>query len=178
MCKQSGGTRNYANTPTYDKRKGEYGVLMSSGDYVKGHLYRSGGFYVIHKHHDKIVRKNNDYSDIAAQKLAKKGYKVYLDDERSFMQGDAKYDGHVYKVRVDFKTIKEAGTSTMKKQIEKASKQGAEVVVFYQRSKSITKEYVLSQLELFRTKSPKLAREKIKEVYVVGLSGGVHRHKI
>lgn len=38
--------------------------------------------------------------------------------------------------------------------------------------------YVEKQLDLFRLKSPKKAREKIEEVIVVGLSGNVHRCKM
>jgi 3-keto-L-gulonate-6-phosphate decarboxylase len=83
-----------------------------------------------------------------------------------------------YKRKADFKTVSTIGNNTIKGAIEKASKQGAEVAVIYQRTKKMDRVYVEKQLDLFRLKSPKKAREKIKEVIVVGLSGNVHRHKM
>lgn len=178
MSKASGGTRNYNGTSTYSKRKDEFGSLMSSGDYNEGYISKSGGFYVIHNKHNEINHKNDDYSNVAAKKLAQRGYKVYLDSEENFMLETPIADGRVYKRKVDFKTVSTVGSNTIKGAIEKASKQGAEVAVLYQRTKKMDRAYVEKQLDLFRLKSPKKAREKIKEVIVVGLSGNVHRHKM
>ena len=178
MAKTSGGTRNYKWTATASKRSEEYSSLMETGEYSDGYKSGSGGFYVLHKDHREIVHSNGDYSNVAARKLADKGYKVYLDSEKSAKIEEKTPDGRVYSTKVDFKTINNAGKYTIKQAIEKASDQGVDTVVLYQRTKKMTREYVESQLELFATKGPKKARAEMKEVIVVGLSGNVHRHKL
>lgn len=47
-----------------------------------------------------------------------------------------------------------------------------------QGTKRTTRQYVESQLSLFRQMSPKRARDKMEYVIVVGTSGNVHRHKL
>lgn len=178
MAKSSGGSRNYKGTPTAQKRKSEYKELMSKGEYKGGYYSSSGGFYVLHKDHNEISHQNGDYSDVASRKLAKKGYKIYLQSELSTIDGQKVFDGYLYSTAVDFKTISKAGKNTIKNSLENAAKQGADTVVLYQRTKYMTRDYVESQLDLFVSKSPKRAREKIKNVVVVGLSGNVHRHKL
>lgn len=42
----------------------------------------------------------------------------------------------------------------------------------------MTRQYVESQLALFRQMSPQKARDKMEYVIVVGTSGNVHRHKL
>ena len=79
---------------------------------------------------------------------------------------------------MDIKTISKAGNNTIKNAIEDASKQNAQVAILYQNAAKMDKKYVLSQLELFKMKSPKMAREKIEWVIVVGSNGNVHRHKM
>ena len=174
--KTSGGTRNYAKQPgTLGKRRSEYDKLMGSGDYDRQNSIfdKSGGFVVIHNEHNL-----KDGEKEAAQKLARKGYKVYLDKERSTVSGQTTKDGRLYHSPMDIKSVKIAGNNTIKTAMEKASKQGAETVVVLQRSRSVTREYITSQINLFREKSPQRAREKIKWVIVVGQNGKVHRRPV
>ena len=174
--KTSGGTRNYAKQPgTLGKRRSEFDKLMGSGDYDrKNSIFdKSGGFVVIHNEHNL-----KDGEKEAAQKLARKDYKVYLDRERSTVFKQTTKDGRIYHSHIDIKSVKIAGNNTIKTAMEKASKQGAETVVILQRSHAITREYITSQIKLFREKSPQRAREKIKWVIVVGMNGNVHRRPV
>lgn len=79
---------------------------------------------------------------------------------------------------MDIKTISTTGKYTIKSAIESASKQDAEVAILYQNTLSMNRNYVESQLEAFKNKSPQKAREKIEWVIVVGNNGNVHRHKM
>lgn len=179
MAKSSGGTRNYSgNKSTYEKRKKEYDSLMNSKEYSSGYFSSSGGYYVVHKEHNKIMTKNGDHSDKAARILADKGYKVVLQSEKSTTQKKKVNDGVVYSRNIDFKSISTTGQSTIKSALEKASAQGADTVVLYQNTDKMTRGYVENQISLFIEKSPARARAKIKEVIVVGERGSVHRHKI
>lgn len=174
--KTSGGTRNYASQPgTLGKRQGEFNRLMGTGNYDKSNSYmdKSGGFVVVHNEHNI----NSDERD-ASKKLAKKGYKVYLDSEKSTISGGKTKDGRLYHSPMDMKAIGKAGNNTIKTAMEKASKQGAETVVLIQRTKSMTREYVDAQVKKFIEQSPVRARERIKHVIVVGLSGNVHRRNL
>lgn len=185
MAKTSGGVRNYRpNSSAYNKRRAEFYRLMATGDYKpeSSRFYDGGGFVVTHKDHNPIGRdqygRQVDKSDVAARKLARKGYRVYLDSERSNEMRVSTPDGKVERLTVDIKTVSKAGKYTMKANMEKAAKQGANAVVFMQGSKKVTREYVENQIRLFGEKSPKKARDKMEYVIVVGMSGNVHRHKI
>ena len=104
MAKTSGGTRNYRNNPKAMKtRRKEYNSLMGSGNYdhTRSYFDASGGFVATHKEHNHITNHNEDKSDVASINLAKKGYKVYLDSEKSeieFSTGKNKKvrDGRVF----------------------------------------------------------------------------------
>lgn len=178
MSKGSGGTRNYRpGTSTHQKRLNEYESLMSSGyDRERSYFSNSGGFKATHSEHNSPGDK--DYAEERCDVLADKGYKVYLDSESSIEFNVPKKDGRIYKAPMDLKTINEAGKYTIKLNLEKATKQGASVVILIQNTKSMTREYVESQIKLFQDKSPKRARDKLEYVIVVGLSGNVHRHKL
>ena len=181
MAKTSGGTRNYRNNPkAMNTRRNEYNSLMGSGNYdlVRSYFDASGGFVATHKEHNHITDHNIDKSDVASRLLAKKGYKVYLDSEKSTIKFETKKDGRIYELPMDMKTIGEAGKNTIKRAIENASKQDAKVAILYQNTPKMDKQYVLSQIELFKTKSPQRARDKIEWVIVVGSNGNVHRHKM
>lgn len=174
--KTSGGTRNYASQPgTLGKRRSEYDKLMGSGDYDKSNSYldKSGGFVVVHNQHN--INKDEL---TAGKKLAQKGYKVYLDSEKSTISGGKTKDGRLYKSPMDMKSIGKAGNNTIKTAMEKASKQGVETVVLIQKTKTMTRDYVDQQVGKFKEKSPARARAKIKHVIVVGMNGNVHRRKV
>lgn len=178
MAKSSGGTRNYAGKNTLSKRREEFDSLMGTGKYDNDRSFfdNSGGFVVTHKHHNND--KDNDMSSAAVAALSKKGYKVYLGDERNYVAGIPTPDGRLYKHTMEIKTVNTAGNNTIKKSLEASTKQGASVVVLYQNTNQMTREYVESQIKLFNEKSPKMTQEKLKHVIVVGKSGNVHRHKI
>lgn len=181
MAKASGGTRNYRNnSKVMNTRKSEYEKLMSSGEYdiARSYFDKSGGFVATHNWHNSIRDSKADKSDVASLNLSKKGYKVYLDSEKSTIEFKPNKDGRIYNSPMDIKTISNTGKNTIKGAIESASKQGANVVVLYQNTSKMDKKYVLSQLELFKTKSPQKAREKIDWVFVIGSKGSVHRHKM
>lgn len=174
--KTSGGTRNYASQPgTLRNRKAEYRRFMGSGEYDKNKSYfhKSGGFVVVHDEH---YLKRGELN--AGKKLARKGYKVYLDSERSTITGGATRDGSIYHSPMDIKAIGKAGKWSIKREMEKAAKQGAETVVLMQRTRCMTRAYVDDQIQKFRDNGTQMSRAKIKWVIVVGMSGNVHRHKV
>lgn len=174
--KTSGGTRNYASQPgTMSKRGGEFNQLMSSGNYDRENSYfdKSGGFLVVHNEHNL----NADELD-AGRKLAHKGYKVYLDSEHSTISGGKTKDGRIYRSPMDIKSITKTGENTIKNAMEKASKQGAETIVLFQRNLGMTRKYVDEQVRKFINKSPGRAKDKIKHVIVVGMNGNIHRRNI
>lgn len=179
MAKGNGGTRNYSGTSTYDKRADEFNSLIASGKYdtKRSYLDASGGFVVTHKDHDKITNHNKDKADIASELLAKKGYKIYLDSEKSKIDGLKMPDGRVYKAVMDIKTINNAGDNNMKNAIRDAGRQGSEVAVLYQNTKAMTKEYVIEQIKGFAGFND-VNSKRVKLVIVVGMSGNVHRHII
>lgn len=195
MGKGSGGTRNYrTDAKRYATRLSEFQSLISSGIYDKTRSYfdESGGFYVTHINHNPIDDASVDKSDDAVLALAKKGYKVYLDDETSTIDGLKMPDGRVYTMRMDIKTINEAGNNTIRGALQKASKQilqhesfhnipyGSKkhAVVLYQNTEAMTSDYVKEQIQLFKDKTSGKLVNNINMVIVVGLSGRVHRHPI
>lgn len=119
-----------------------------------------------------------DKSDEAAKKLARKGFRVYLDSEKSDKFKASTPDGKIEKFAMDVKTIGKTGKYTIKSTLEKASKQGSRAVVLMQGTKKMTRQYVERKISLFQQKSPKRARDKMEYVIVVGASGNVHRHKL
>lgn len=98
-----------------------------------------------------------DKSDEAAKKLARKGFQVYLDSEKSDKFKASTPDGKIEKYAMDVKTIGKTGKYTIKSTLEKASKQGSRAVVLMQGTKKITRQYVERQISLFQQKSPKRA---------------------
>lgn len=181
MAKASGNTRNYrGNSKAMTTRRNEYDSLMSRPDYDRSRSLfdESGGFVATHQGHNQIEDHAVDKSDTASQVLASKGYKVYLDNERSIIEGGKMPDGRVYKAVMDIKTINNAGSSTIKAAMESAAKQGATTAILYQNTEKMTHAYVEAQIVLFKEKSPKAARSMINRVIVVGKSGRVHVHNI
>lgn len=190
MAKVSGGTRNYRpGTSAHAKRYAEFKSLMDSGDYDKNRsvFYQGGGFVATHKDHNFDKKENDksgaDLSMDTAQKLARKGYRVYLDSEKSGTMELSTPDGKVEKIHMDIKTISTPGKWRMKKDIEDVAfqlseKKGIKGAVIRQNSPLMTKDYVIDQIEKFKTRSPKRARDAIDWVIVVGSDGNVHRHKL
>lgn len=103
---------------------------------------------------------------------------MYLDSEKSDKFKASTPDGKIEKFAMDVKTIGKTGKYTIKSTLEKASRQGACAVVLMQGTRRMTRQYVESQLVLFRQMSPQKARDKMEYVIVVGTSGNVHRHKL
>ena len=94
MSKASGGTRNYSGNPkTMDKRESEFQAIVSTGNYKDSYFDKSGGYYVVHKYHNEIADPNTNKEMYAAEVLAKKGYRVYLMSEKSYITGAKKTDG-------------------------------------------------------------------------------------
>lgn len=177
--KTSGSTRNYAKQPnTLAKRRSEYDSLMSSGNYNKRKSYfdKSGGFYAWHNDHK--ANKDSKAERFAAKTLAEHGYKVYMDKEKSNKNKLSTKDGYIYKSPMDIKKVSKAGKYTIKSHLEKATKQGAKTAVIVQGSKKVNRQYIDSQIKLFKEKSPRKAVGKLEYVIVVGKNGHVHRHKI
>lgn len=177
--KTSGSTRNYAKQPgTLAKRRAEFDSLMASGDYdrKKSYFDKSGGFYVWHNDHKP--NRDSKAERFAAKTLAKHGYKVYLDKEKSNEYKLSTKDGYIYNSPMDIKKISKAGKYTIKSHLEKATKQGAKTAVIVQGSKKVTRQYIDSQIRLFKEKSPRRAVGKLEFVVVIGKNGHVHRHKL
>ena len=185
MAKTSGGVRNYRTySSAYNKRRAEFYGLMATGQYKPdaSRFYKGGGFVVTHKEHNVAQYDSDgklvDKSDDAARKLARKGFRVYLDSERSNRMNVTTPDGRIEKLAMDIKTVSKAGKYTIKQALEKATKQGSRAVVLMQGTRRLTRQYVESQISLFQQKSPKRARDKMEYVIVVGMSGNIHRHKL
>ncbi len=181
MAKAGGGTRNYSgNAKVMATRLAEYNNLMNKGSYdaSRSMFDTSGGFVITHNDHNTITKPAENKEDVVARVLAQHGYKVYLMGEKSYITGVKKYDGFADHSMMDIKTINNAGPSTIKRALEDGAKQSVDVVILYQNTKAVTHSYVESQIQEFRTKSPAKAKEQIKTVIVVGMSGHVHRHKI
>lgn len=96
---------------------------------------------------------------------------MYLDSEKSDKFKASTPDGKIEKFAMDVKTIGKTGKYTIKSTLEKASRQGACAVVLMQGTRRMTRQYVESQLVLFRQMSPQKARDKMEYVIVVGTSG-------
>lgn len=117
-------------------------------------------------------------SDIAVKILVSKGYKVYLDNEKSVIEGQKMPDGRVYKAVMDIKTINSASKNKIKNALEEIALQGGTTAILYQNTKAMTRSYVENQISEYKQHSPERLRNKITRVIVVGLSGRVHVHNI
>lgn len=185
MAKASGGTRNYSrNLKVMTSRRSEYEGLLATGlyDVTRSAFDNSGGFYITHKEHDRVSNPEEDKSDIAVSFLAMKGYRVYLDSERTTISDNGKKrDGRIEKSPMEIKTINKAGKSTVKNNIEDAAKQNARTVILYQNTPKADVKYIKEQIygeNGFIMKSPKKVVNQIDWVIVVGSNGHVHRHNI
>lgn len=178
MAKQSGGTRNYrGQSGTMRQRRDEYDTLLASGDYdaSRSRFDNSGGFYIMHKDHNKVLDSNIDKSAFAVDALAQKGYKVYLDSEKNYIEFQKTADGRLYKSVMEIKTINSAGSSTINNALNQSAKQGASVAVIQQNTPDMTRGYVEKQIDWYR-KTPR--NKGITQVIVIGSNGAIHRHKI
>ena len=179
MGKKGGGTRNYSHRPkTMAKRRAEFDGLLATGLYAESYFDESGGYYIAHKEH--TVKEDNESRErFAAEMLAKKGYRVYLMPDQSYVDGLSKSDGFTEHAPMDIKTVAKTGTATIKNALERASKQRAELVVLVQNSKDVTKEYITAQIELFRNTPGGKHNETLKAVWVISMDGKrIHRRPI
>lgn len=178
MAKSGGGTRNYRNNPkALAIRKAEYDGLMATGSYDVSRSFfdPSGGFYITHKGHDTIADPNKDKSDVAVKYLAAKGYRVYLDNEKATISYNGKVkDGRIEKLPMDIKTANSAGKWTLKHDLDYAAQQGANAVVVMQNNPAVNKAYIIDQIG----KMANYAKKQVDWVFVVGMNGSVHRHRV
>ena len=179
MAKGSGGTRNYSNNPhALENRKTEFDSIMSTGDYRDGYFDKSGGYFVIHKDHNYVIDPQKNKEREGAEKLSKRGYRIYLMGEKSYISGGKKKDGFIEHAEMDMKTINSSGKYTIENVLKSASTQGAEVVILIQNTAEMTKGYVTSQISQYLSHAKGSERGILKEVMVVGMSGNIHRHLI
>lgn len=185
MGKESGGTRNYnPNSKAWEKRYNEYTGLLATGDYdiARSFFDNSGGFCVTHNEHNPVTQPDVDKSDIAVKYLTEKGYRIYLDSEKTtFSDNGKKKDGRIEKLPMDIKTINTVGKYTIKRAVEKASVQGARAVILFQNTPDMDAKYIKQALygaDGVVNKSPLKVLEKIDWVIVVGANGHVHRHNL
>lgn len=177
MAKASGGTRNYYNNPsTLSKRQTEYQNIMRTGNYKEGYFDNSGGYYAVHKDHNEVIDPEENKEMFAAKALAKKGYRIYMMGEKSYIEGAKKTDGFKEHSIMDIKTINKAGKYRIENALKNAATQGAEVAVLVQNTKDMTRDYVESQISNYIFHAKGTERGNLKEVIVVGMSGNVHRH--
>jgi hypothetical protein len=177
--KKTGGTRNYAKYPkTLQNRRDEYDKFMATGKYNEELSFfdESGGYVLVNKEHNKIKKDSPEMK--TTEDLARKGYKIRLESEKSIRYKDKKFDGFIYDSPMDIKTVSTAGNFTIKGALEKASRQGANTVIIRQGSSEITRKYIDDQIDLFKKESPRRAVRKIKRVIVVGGNGHVHVHDL
>lgn len=179
MAKQSGVTRNYSKKPsTLAKRQSEFQTLISTGDYKDGSLFPSGGFYVVHKDHKNVIDPKENKEMLAAEILARKGYRIKLMSEKSSMSRVSTPDGYKEGMVMDIKTINNAGKYRIERSLKNAAIQGAEVAVLVQTVTAMTRKYVEEQIAMYVSHAKGEERGRLREVIVVGLSGNVHRHKL
>lgn len=185
MAKKGGRTRNYGGKQnTLQKRLNEYHLLLATGDYdVSRSLFdNSGGFIATNKEHNLVVDSNEDKSEFGTRVLASKGYRLYLDGEKTTISDNGKKkDGRIEKSPMDIKTINVAGRNTIKGAVESAIAQGAKTVILVQNTPDMTIVYVKEQLygkNGVIMKSPLRVVSKVEWVIVVGMKGTVHRHNL
>lgn len=180
MAKLSGGTRKYSSeTATNRNRLAYYNRAkqrVSTDDARSSFNHKSGGYVLVDKEHNEIVNRRENKEDRAALILAARGYRIELQSEHK-AQGIKSYDGTINGKPMDIKTVNKSGKYTVRNSLIKAIEQGVRNVVFYQNNKKVDKKYIISKLESFKRQSPNYA-SKIDKVYVVGLSGRVHIHKM
>lgn len=179
MGKATGGTRNFSNRPkALAKRKKQFDDILATGIYNESYFDASGGFYVVHKDH--TIKENSESKErLAALALAKKGYRVYLMPDQSYVNGLSKTDGFTEHAQVDIKTILKTGKATIKNALEKASKQGAEMVLLVQNSQAVNRGYITQQIQLFKDTPGGKHNVTLKAVWVVSADGKrIHRRLI
>ena len=179
MGKPGGGTRNYSHRPKIiAKRKAEFDGLVATGLYNESYFDVSGGYYIAHEGH-AIKEDDESKERSAALALAQKGYRVYLMPDQSYVQGLSKSDGFTEHAQMDIKTISNAGTATIRNAMEKASKQGAELVVLVQNTPAVTKDYVSQQIQLFKNTPAGKHNVTLKAVWIISADGKrIHRRQI
>lgn len=179
MEKRTGGTRNYSHrTRTLEKRRSEFESLVATGAYRLSAFDSSGGYYLIHNEHlDVDSPKTKEV--FAATALAEHGYRAYLMPDNSYVEGFKKNDGFVDRAQMDIKTVNTAGNYTIKNALAKASMQGAEIAVIVQNTGAMTKEYVDSQLKVFRESSEGKNNKTLKAAWIISMDGKrIHRRPI
>ena len=161
MEKRTGGTRNYSHrTRTLEKRRSEFESLVATGAYRLSAFDSSGEVF-------------------AATALAEHGYRAYLMPDSSYVEGFKKNDGFVDRAQMDIKTVNTAGNYTIKNALAKASMQGAEIAVIVQNTKAMTREYVDSQLKVFRESSEGKNNKTLKAAWIISMDGKrIHRRPI
>ena len=179
MAKKSGGTRNYRNKPeTLAKRRKQFDGILATGVYSESYFDPSGGYYVVHEEH-RVKEDASSKERFAASTLASRGYRVFLMPDQSYVEGLSKTDGFAEHAMMDIKTINSAGASTIKRAMEKASKQGAELMVLVPNSESITKEYITEQMQKFRDSSSGRRNSTLKAIWVISRDGErLHRRPV
>ena len=114
----------------------------------------------------------------AAETLAKKGYRIYLMSEKSYIENAKKPDGFKEHAVMDMKTINSAGKYKIENSLKAAAKQGAEVAILIQNTKAMTKKYVKEQISMYLSHAKGEERGNLKEAMIIGMSGNIHRHKL
>jgi hypothetical protein len=151
---------------------------VATGSYRLSAFDKSGGYYLIHKDH-KDVDSPTTKENFAAQSLASHGYRAYLMPDSSYVEGFKKNDGFVNRAQMDIKTVNTAGNYTIKNALAKASLQGAEIAVVVQNTKAMTKDYVDSQLNIFRDSSEGKNNRTLKAMWIISMDGKrIHRRPI
>lgn len=180
MAKISGGTRTYnAGTATHQKRLAHFNLEYGKTDTDRSRSFfdhKSGGYVLVNKDHNQIVDHSENKEDIAVKALAARGYKIELLSEKK-PDSVKSIDGTINGKMMDIKTVNSAGKYTVKNTFLNAIDQGARNVILYQNNEKIDKDYIVSRIEKFKKQYPDKARQ-IDVVYIVGLSGKVHRRKM
>lgn len=185
MAKAGGGTRNYSsNARVMASRRNEYDGLLATGNYdvARSAFDGSGGFYITHRDHNFVEESSKDKSETAIRVLSEKGYRVYLDSEKTTISDNGKKrDGHIEKLPMDIKTINSAGDNTVQRLVNEAAKQNARAVIIYQNTAEADEKYMRNQIYGEKgviAKAPLRTLHQIDWIIVVGSRGSVHRHNL
>lgn len=155
----------------------EFSLALSRPEYDPRRSYysESGGFVLTQIEHNTPDEKVNKEL-LAARHLADYGYRVYLDEERSYIEGQKAPDGRINRRIMDVKTINKIGRYTVKSSLSEASGQGAEVAVLMENTRGLSVRYIKDQIELYKAHRHK--DSKLREVIYVRKDGRVGSIKI
>lgn len=191
MAKTAGGNRTMSeaaflegvNPVRIAESRREFDTFMATGNYdaARSVFYKKGGYYLVHKDRNDPNHEGDspDFSDVAAKRLAKYGFRVRFEKENAYISRDRAHrvDGHVEGELHEFKTLNTAGTQAMERMLKKAAKQfdsDREMkVVYYIRDPKANAAYINGQLDNLRKHGKHGEYNRLKRLTIIWATGGL-----